>query len=561
MKMKHINLLFIAFVSLFWVGCSNFLDTRIDTDLTPEIVEHNRHTLFNLGNAIYAPMASGYWALDGNFFAAASDEAQRTQESGSTYVLNAGILTSDNVERVTDSYKKCYEGIRAANYFIDFAERRGMELLKESRDTIRDKVQYEKDKRNLKWFVAEAGVAKAYYYSELLKRFGGVPIIEEYVTGTNKPEYAKHNSYSEVVEYVVKLIEDNLEALQADWTTHSDNVATSYGRFDRKSALAIKSRLLLYAASPLNNPEGDMAKWERAAEASHDLISEMGYKMPENRDYRNYFVANGAVASKESIFLIRHGASNGPEKANYPISTPGGNSGVTPTHNLVSAYEYIDTPIESQPYANRDPRLAATVVTNGSTWNGRIIDQTPGGIDDMSKLNTSKTGYYLKKFLKDDLNLVQDATVEHVWVVYRYGEILLNFAEAMNNLYGPDAIPEGFSMSARDALMEVRDAASTSLPAVDATDAVEFDKAVKHERRIELAFEDHRYWDLLRWEEAESVLNQPIKGIEVTVEGAGLNYTEKSVATRVFHSHNYHLPFSRTEISNSNGTMTQNKGY
>jgi hypothetical protein len=563
MKFNYLNKIFV-FVSvlIFFGGCDDFLDTKIDTDLTPEAIETNRGTLWSFGNSMYSSIRSGFTSLDNNFFAAASDEAQRTQEQGYAYTFNRGIISPDNVESATGFiYGACYEGIRAANFFLEFAKD-GEKLLALNRDTVKDFINYEKDIRNLNWFRAEAHVARAYYYAELIKRFGGVPIVENTKDKDENQGKIPRASYDEVVNYIVKEIDTYKDGLQTDWKKHPDNVSKSDGRFELKSALAIKARVLLYAASPLNNPANDQSKWEKAAQAAHDVIASMNYKMPANRNYGNYFQGNTASANAESIFLVRAGTNNNLERANYPIATPGGNSGVTPTEDLVSAYEYIGAIDPANPYKNRDPRLAATVVTNGSTWNSRVIDQAPGGTDDMRKPNTSKTGYYLKKFIKDNLNLTQGATDYDVWIVFRYAEILLNYAEAMSQAYGPDAQPSGFTMTARQALTEVRNSASASLPAITTSSSAEFLQAVKHERQVELAFEDHRYWDLLRWKEAEQVLNKPVKGLEITKDAEGIFvYKTVNVAERTFHTPNYRLPFSRAEIVNSGGTMTQNEGY
>jgi hypothetical protein len=216
----------------------------------------------------------------------------------------------------------------------------------------------------------------------------------------------------------------------------------------------------------------------------------------------------------------------------------------------------------TNPYANRDPRLTASIVTNGSTWNSRVIDQSAGATDDMANNNASRTGYYLKKFLTDNLNLVKAGTAQHNWIAYRYGEVLLNYAEAMNEAYGPDFIPIGFTLSARQALKKVRDRASTSLPLVSTTDVNAFRTAIKHERRIELAFEDHRYWDLLRWKDAETILNQPITGITVAKNAGVFSYQTVNIASRKFVvPTNYYYPFAYSEIVNSKGTLIQNPGY
>ena len=214
------------------------------------------------------------------------------------------------------------------------------------------------------------------------------------------------------------------------------------------------------------------------------------------------------------------------------------------------------------PYNNRDPRLAATIVYNGCRWNGRDIDLASKGTDDMSTQNATRTGYYLRKFMTDNLNLQQDATAQHMWVLYRHAELLLNYAEAMNEAYGPDAKPEGYALSAREALTEVRNSASTSLPKVTATDKEQLRKAIKHERRVELAFEDHRYWDLIRWLDAEDVLNSTLEGVKISKTATGTPvYRNTSVEDRTFLERNYYLPFAMSEVMNSDGTLTQNPGY
>jgi len=567
MKISYIKTsIIIAFALVLLSGCSNFLDTKIDANMTPEAVATNRGTLWNFGAAMYSPLQwmSGFTMLDGNFFAAASDEAQQTRATGNVYTFNRGTISPDNVDAATNyAYQYCYEGIRAANFFLDYAKS-GEQLLALNRDTANDMINYAKDIRNLNWYRAEAHICKAYYYMELIKRFGGVPIVETTMDQDPNPGKIPCSSYDDVVEYIVNEIDSNTDSLQTSWRTNPDNVSGQDGRFEKKSALAIKARVLLYAASPLNNPTNDKAKWERAAKAAEDVIVLMNmssYSMA----YTSYFLGVTSTSNNGSIFLLRTGSGNYLQRNNYPIATPGGNSGVTPTENLVSAFEYIGTPNPLNPYANRDPRLAATVVTNGSTWNARVIDESPGGIDDMRNPNASKTGYYLKKYIRDNMNLTQGSTDANVWVVFRYAEILMMYAEAMNEAYGPDALPADgrITLTARSALNQVRRSASTSLPSVTTTDVAEFRNAVKHECQVEFAFEDHRYWDLLRWKDAETVLNTPVQGVIVTKDENGnfVYQTNKNAGERVFQTRNYHLPYSRSEVINSGGTLPQNEGY
>lgn len=580
-------------------GCSGFLDTQQDVFDKMDRLQTRSWTLSNFAAAYYTPMRSGFSMIDGNLFAAASDEAEQTAAVSSVSIFNKGIISPER-NPLSYLYRNYYEGIRAAHFFLDYAKN-GEELLALNRDTAtvynadgsvysKDKPRaYKRDVINLQWQRAEAYIAEAYYYAELSKMYGGVPIIG----GDSSNPTMIPATYDEVVEHIVKLIDENVDKVNLDWrvalTPNAENIVAdvknwnfrdNIGRFDKTSALAIKARVLLYAASPRNNPDNSQEKWKRAAAASHDVIecrkeifargfgfgedalTHPAYMMPPNRNYGRYFLNNNATNDVESIFLIRQAAGNSLEVLNYPVGTRGGNSGVCPTQNLVDAYEYVGAQTLN-PYEHRDPRFAATVVYNGSSWNGvSNFDQSPKGQFSQKANGASKTGYYLKKFLAPNLNLIEGGKTDHIWVAYRYAEVLLNYAEAMNEAYGPDADPAGYGMTARQALTEVRNSASTSLPAVTASSKDDFRKAVKAERRVELAFEDHRYWDLIRWKDAMSVLNKPIKGVVVKKNSVGgYLYSTTTVAARKFEEKQYYLPFTREEIANSNGALTQNPLY
>ena len=353
------------------------------------------------------------------------------------------------------------------------------------------------------------------------------------------------------------------DSLAVNWNENS----SYFGRFDLGAALALKSRILLYAASPLNT-EGMTGsqteeRWTEAAKAAADVIALGRYRLAD--DYSTLFTGN--TSSNPEIILSRmNSASNSLETSNYPIATPGGNSGITPSQNLVDAYEWTGPEDPDNPFANRDPRLKATIVTNGSTWNGRTIDISENGTDSYRTLNSSRTGYYLKKYLTDGLVLTQGQTAIHQWVYIRYAEILLNFAEAANEAWGPDQTDATAGMSARSALNMVRNRAG--LEDVDLTDysgtndTERMRNAIKAERRVELAFEDHRYWDLLRWKDGDR-LGDDIRGIRADDNGDGtFSYTEITVESRIFdESRMYRYPIPFTEISKSNGILTQNQGW
>ena len=554
MKTRYIVLAILA--ATLTVSCEKFLDTSLDLNSSGETVETNRGTIWSFANAFYSPIIYGYSVIDGNLFAAASDEAQQTAASSNALFFNKGML-NESVNPMWTYYNNCYEGIRAANFFLDYvADGKGVALLQKNRNLVTDAASYARDLASLNWYIAEAHVARAYYYSELIKMYGGVPIVEQ-TQEKSKGELVKRSSYDECVEYIVSEIDAWKDQLALNWD--ADN--TREGRFTLGAALAIKSRVLLYAASPLHNPTGDRAKWVRAAEAAKELLTNPNLSYTLAGDYGSLFQGGNSLSSKEVIYLVRRAANNTMETNNYPIATSGGKSGVCPTENLVSAYEYIGVPDPENPYANRDPRLAASIVTNGSTWNGRVIAQASGETDDQSRANASRTGYYLKKFLTDGLNLTQGQTAQHNWIAYRFAEVLLNYAEAVNEAWGPSTVPAGFPISAAAALQYVRNRASLSLPAVNAGTVDSFRKVVKHERQVELAFEDHRYWDLLRWKDAMTVLNQPVQGVKVTRSGDAYTYKVVDVADRTFAARNYYLPFMRSELENAAGTLEQNPGY
>ena len=559
MKFKYIVI--IATGALLFASCKkDFLNTKLNTEQTPETIASSAGSLFGSAWAFYTPLRDGFTEIDNNLFATVSDEAQNNLPTYDALNFNQGLI-SETINPESFIYKTYFEGIRAANNFIDYAKDADRFILI-GRDPIADANVIVTDKQNIEWFKAESHIAKAYYYAELIKRYGGVPIVTETLQKSGKVSIPK-STYDEVVAYIIKEIDDNKANLQVNWKTSA--FGANDGRFTLGAALAIKARVLLYAASPLHNPTNDIEKWKKAAAAANELMTTPGLGLALNQFYGSYFRGATTLTSAETIFAIRRPANNTIEKENYPTATPGGRGAISPSDNLVADYEYTGAPNPTDPYANRDSRLANTVAFNGATWNSRLMDFSPGGTEDMTKANGSKTGYYLKKFLNDNLNLVQNATAQHNWVVFRYAEVLLNYAEAMNEAYGADN-NNGYLKTARQAINEVRN--RSNMPAIDivaTTSKDGFRIAVKHERRIELAFEGHRYWDLLRWKDAETVLNQPIIGVKVTKVSSNPNvwsYQKVNVATRTFNPNlNYLYPFTRTEIVNSQGALIQNPGY
>lgn len=558
MKTKVFPILISA---LCLAGCDN-LDTMVDSYTTQSDVENEYDKVIQMGYASYGYMRHGFNELDNNIAAAKSDEAVMTSLSAKVRLFNNGSWNAHN--NPDNNYENYYKGIRAANYFLDYSTEY-KKILAIGRDTISGKglTEYKEDVANVAWLRAESHVLKAYYYFELVKRYGGVPL---YATVVNDREFLPRASYQEIINYIVDEIDTALEGgIAPDWKSK-----TSYdGRFNRGAAMALKSRALLYAASPLNTEgmsAGEVtAMWAKAAQASYDVIALNQYSL--STGYSSLFTGN-TTANPEIIMSRRDTPNNNLERANYPIGTAGGNSGLTPSQNLVDAYEYTAAPDAANPYANRDPRLGYTIVTNGSKWNKRTVDITEGGADSYLATNASRTGYYLKKYLTDELVLAQNQTAMHQWVYFRYAEILLNYAEAANEAWGPDDgshVSSGFT--ARQAINMVRARGDVNLPAVDlskfpgGSDKERMRAAIKAERRVELAFEDHRYWDLLRWKDG-NVLGEAITGVRAIKNGSDVRYDKVTVEDRVFDSAKmYRYPIPYTEVSKSMGKVAQNQGW
>jgi hypothetical protein len=374
------------------------------------------------------------------------------------------------------------------------------------------------------------------------------------------------------------------------------------GRISTGAALALKSRILLYAASDLYNGQGydgtsnpligygsfSKDRWEVAAKAAADVIGldyYTLYKPNDITDAQNDSEANAAgeknyadlfytLSGNKELILIRTSAQgNAVEKKNSPVGYTSGQGTTNPSQEIVDAYGMLNGKsinesgsgyLETSPYFNRDPRFNVSIFYNGKTWSGRQVETFIDGLDNkISATNATKTGYYLSKFMKSGIVISGAETkTNHCFPIIRYAEILLNYAEAMNEAYGPDADPEGYGKTAREAVVEVRSRVlrpqNASLPAVPAGDVAAMRDAIRSERRVELAFEDHRQIDVRRWKIAPQTLGQNLTGMKITKNGTIFTYEQKpDAAVRVFDNKMYLYPIPQSEM-NKNDAFIQN---
>jgi hypothetical protein len=326
----------------------------------------------------------------------------------------------------------------------------------------------------------------------------------------------------------------------------------------------------LYAASPLFREAGTTATWADAASALHDVIALNAYSLDAN--YSNLFGANNAN-SNELIFYRRYGNTNNVEKGNFPIvfQNSEGNS-ITPTQNFVDEFEVLQKdnngntigarPFDwsnpddaANPYANRDPRMAATVVYNGATFSSTAIETFVGGNSGLPALNATKTGYYLSKWVNQSVDLVAGTSTAHTWIYFRYGAILLDYAEAMYHAYGATADPQGYGMTALEAINLVRQ--RVKIPSLTAAQLNQ--QSIEHERNVELGFEDQRLWDVRRWKKGTSYFNKPINRIVIIKNGTTYSYTVTKLENRVFENKMTWYPIPQDEITKTG--WAQNSGW
>lgn len=521
-------------------------------------------------SAIYAYLPTDYNSIDGAMRASATDDAEHVNDLSDVQKFNDGIWSA--VQQLDNVWNNMYNGIRAANVY-----------LKESEGKTFPDQQYTSTYliliKQYKNYAYEARFLRAYFYFELLKRYKSVPLIKTVLT-PEEAENVEQASFEEVVDFIVNECDDittddpvnKIYKLPLDYTAFAG--ANETGRATKGAALALKARVLLYAASPLHNTN-DLVLWQKAAKAAKQVMDLGIYTLPAS--YSSNFTMLVALPSSELIMERRVAASNDFEKRNFPIGYEGGGTGflpgTCPTQNLVDAYEMsrnglpITNPASGYrptlPYNGRDSRLAQTIIVNASAWKSKPVYTYYGGTNALPLPNATKTGYYLRKHLIETINLDPKlGTVtnrEHSWIIFRYGEVLLNYAEAMNEAYGPAATATDLNMTALQAVNLVRRRAGMPVfPATLSKD--DFRTKLRNERRVELAFEDHRFWDIRRWKIGNET--KEIYKMDITLDAnTNLIFERKLLETRAFDDKMYLYPIPQSEIFKSNGKIQQNTGW
>lgn len=572
-------------------SCDNLFYFGDDGTLTYENVFSDYALTGKYLNTCYSYMPNfANSSAGGTFLAVFTDEAQDADDvlnSSAMKYYNGGMSSANNL---LDSglYDQLWNGIRACNIFLANIDNVPNMRVEEHRS---------------KW-KGEALVLRAYYYLQLIKRFGPMPII--------KNDLPLDYDYSQVsrpsfYENVKEIIDDCDKAIQEEHLPMRVTLETDNGSVTKAMAYAIKSQAMLYAASPLWNDGNDY--WaealEQTKEAKEKLI-EAGFDLfdPSSLEiqgmygkYQEYFLTKPELVEnpsrdKETIYSQKGNLGTLWKNYGLPMMPDVTTAGLSPSQELVDAYETIDgQPVldmkmpyldsdhlqpnynpkalkenggmydPENPYANRDPRLRSNIICNGDYQNQKdntnLVETFVGGncgLLETSQLYT-RTGYYLRKFINYQSDITKN--LDGYWRYFRMAEIYLNFAEA--SFYANNSV----TSEALEAVDKVRVRAGMPKLPKDIS-SEEFELRLRNERRVEFAFEEHRYFDTRRWKISTEV--EPlVTGMRIEKEDDGtFSYNRFVVQNREVNDDKYMkwpIPLTEQNKFDVYGIHFQNEGW
>ncbi|MFO7574085.1 MAG: RagB/SusD family nutrient uptake outer membrane protein [Bacteroidales bacterium] len=602
--MKHLfkYIIILAIVAGFSLtSCDEFLDQAPAGEETSEYIFEDYLRAARYMDLLYYYTPPLWEAARGfgtyGFIETGTDMARYNASYGTAnQSINLGNWRASVASSEISRWGDLYAQIRRAHMFLD------------NIDLFQNEPTFEGESRKVT-MRGEVHFMIGFYYFELLKRYGGVPLVKE-VLSLDSDFKIPRASYDDVKEYILDNLDIAYDLVPDEWPT--DN----YGRVTKAQVMALKSRLLLYAASPLNNPTNDQARWLEAAEASRDLIDYLDENNmhPLFHDYQEIFMRSWSSDVPEIIMPRHRGASTVSFNSNLILYGQGlphsdfqayGNT--SPTQNFVDRFEVIEydaggNPVGSVPfdwnnpdhvaniYDNRDPRFYYTVLYNNQYWIKRNIEVWRDGDNwgkDYNPKNHfyTRTGYYMRKYWPRECQDYSNAGSARVTSFYiRTGEIYLNYAEAMNELYGPETDNLGRasgSKTALDIINRLRDRLvcpasedisgqsdpyynvwfernwNDNFPVLpDGMPHIptglskdDFRERCLNERAIEMAFEQHYWFDALRLKRGEDRIGGTIYGVDVVKDGDNFIYTRKEVEQRVFDpSRMYLYPIPQNDV-------------
>ena len=558
MKLYRIALILLA--GVLTASCADLDYTEQSTRDEEWTYEYFAQGIKNMVFDVYAQVYNNEFENNSAYFlAGATDEAQYALETGAVNNYTNGGWSAANPYSRT--WTKCYTAIADVCMYLERLDKADITEWQYNSN-------YENWVQQMELFPYELRFLRAYFYFELFRSYGDVPLVTTTLTN------AQANTITRTpADEIVKFIVDELDAVAPYLpVSYVTEVNSEVGRATRVAAYALKARTLLYAASPLFNPSNDKTKWAAAAEACKFILDNASIWGLKLSNYGNIW-GHDAFYNQELIFGLGRGEFNSFEMANYPIGVENGSSGNCPTQTLVDQYEFqeggqtfgerypgsIDLNA-GDPYEGLDPRFALTVVKNGDEWptNGsqkKAIETFNGGFNASPKYGATPTGYYLKKYVDGACVTTADnqTTRRHTWILFRLGEIYLDYAEAVFNATG-SAKDATFGMTANEAINKLRNRPDIQMPEFT-EDGEAWVARYERERMVELAFENHRFWDVRRWKKGP----QYFRTIQVANISAGLQLTRTTVS-RQWDDKYYFYPIPQSELK-KNPNLTQNAGW
>ena len=558
--MKLDRIISFLFAGIVLASCADLNYTEENTRDEEWTYEYFANGIKNMVFDVYAQLYNGEFDSNSAYFlAGATDEAQYALETGAVNNYTNGGWSAANP--YSNIWTKSYTALADIHMYLEKIDQADISEWQYNPD-------YAKWAQQLEIFPYELRFLRAYFYFELFRAYGDVPLVTTTLTNMQANSVERTPA-----DQIVKFIVDELDAVAPYLPVSYVNEAEAeIGRATRVAAFALKARTLLYAASPLFNPSNDATKWAKAAEACKfflDNAETWGLKLSA---YGSLW-GHDAFFNPELIFGLGRGESNDFEKANFPIGVENASSGNCPTQSFIDQYEYADNgetfghryPGEIDlntvdPYEGLDPRFALTVVKNGDEWptNGaqkKVIETFVGGFNAAPKYGATPTGYYLKKYVDGSsvTTANNQVTRRHTWILFRLAEMYLDFAEAAFHATG-SANDATYGMTANQAINILRNRSDIQMPAF-AEDGDAWVARYERERLVELAFENHRFWDVRRWKKGP----QYFRTIQVATIGSDLTLTRSSV-TRQWDDKYYFYPIPQTELK-KNSNLTQNQGW
>ena len=585
-------------LSLGLTSCDDLFEPAIENHLGFDYAyEHPDYADNVLGNA-YTRLPNGSYSFND----VATDDAVSNDVSNS-YRKMTGIDSWTSSSNPIETWRNCRAAIQYINLFLANVDKVNWN----SNETVRDMYHQR--------YVGEARGLRALFMYYLLRAHGGydaqgnllgVPLVLEPTTVSSDFNALEvRASYADCMKQLIEDAEEAIRVLPVDYkdtdnetetvncfgktytvtkATYNRVLGTNFaGRFSGRIARAVLAQAALMAASPAF-ANGSGVTYEQAAKYAKNVLDLNGGVSGIDTDGLEWYAdpnmsnLSGGECPKEVMWRTEKSNNNDLEADNYPPSIYG-KGRINPTQNLVDAFPAANGyPIANaksgfdaeNPYANRDPRLAKYIIFNGQTaGSGSSVINTQAdnsaNLDGLNKdvSKSTRTGYYMKKLLRQDINLDPNVNSKqnHYTARIRYTELYLDYAEAANEAYGPTG---GSGFSAYDVIKAIRQRAGIKdengqdpyLESIK-NDKDKMRELIRNERRIELCFEGFRFWDLRRW---KLDITEEAKGVSITNVGAGKKYETISVEKRNFKENGYYGPVPYDQILNF-PSLAQNKGW